>query len=866
MITIKINEIDKTNFVKTDSLKKTDNLNQRVDTLEFVMYKYDNKGSKPVLGSEVKLFDGSNLIYGGVIITIEDYLDFNKEINYVVKCKDFSHYLDKVLVVEKYKNQTVNEIIKDIYYKYVIDWRKGSDGVSISYADDVYSFEYPLVDGAPGGWLLRPNGYTWGFTGRSGLAKNGSAYGQATAPSGVQVLVLQDDAGIGEGPGYAYKYCNPAVSGYYVFAFKLAKRPYYDTGVIDFKINGIVKQTFTVGHNDFQQYFTNPIYINSGFTEMGFIITSGNSTVFVDDFFISPVNDFAIDGVSCDLEVKTISFNRISVSDCLEKLSKYTNFQWYVDYDKQINFFEKNTKVAPYNLSDELDNHVFNSLNLVDDISQLRNRIYIRGGEAEGTDRTEYQSGDGVRTHFVLANKFARKPVVIVGGVAKTVGLDYITDESQADCFWNFQEKYVRFKTAPTHGGGVNNIEFTGTPLYPIQVQLQDAVSISKYGVYEFSKKDLTIKSKEEAFAFAKAELSAYANNILEGGFETYKSGLRSGQIINIKSTLRNFDENLLIQKVSMVIIKGGATPILYYVITLATLRTLNIINLLIDLLKIEDRLIDDNEDETLEKAIFMDENISINENVVATTGMNVGNEIINVNENFTNFGLNYSMIFAYGDFNDITFLNSDFENLPPDDFEVSKQGAGFINNRPSGDDICHYQWCFYNYNGSTVKFDRSIKKTGSASMKIHASNTGYSEVMVCDKDNNFAGYGGTSFIQVLPNTSYRFSYDIKTELLSGSGTGTFAGAGGSFIITDINGTIVGEVIPSSYIKTTQDWTTITIDYTTPATAKYLRASVRVYCHWDSGFSMNAWFDNLKYQIIDFTNKRHFLLDSSPLG
>jgi len=153
MITIKINEIDKTNFVKTDSLKKTDNLNQRVDTLEFVMYKYDNKGSKPVLGSEVKLFDGSNLIYGGVIITIEDYLDFNKEINYVVKCKDFSHYLDKVLVVEKYKNQTVNEIIKDIYYKYVIDWRKGSDGVSIPYADDVYSFEYPLVDGAPGGWL-----------------------------------------------------------------------------------------------------------------------------------------------------------------------------------------------------------------------------------------------------------------------------------------------------------------------------------------------------------------------------------------------------------------------------------------------------------------------------------------------------------------------------------------------------------------------------------------------------------------------------------------------------------------------------------------------------------------------------------------
>lgn len=481
MLTVTINGTDHTNKLIANSLTITDQLNQSVDTASFVLQRITDTGKtfKPELTQEVIITDGATRIFAGLIIDIAESVDSTREIRYDVKCKDYTHLLDGKLVVEKFTDTSVEDIIDFLVTTY--------------------------------------------------------------APSG-----------------------------------------------------------------------------------------------------------FTTTNVSCPIVAKTVVFNRISFSACLEKLSKLTGYQWYVDYYKNIYFFERNSIASPFNLADDNDSYIFDSLTLSSDISQLRNRVYIRGGEVQGSPRTEYFSWDGTKKTFPLANKFATIPTVTVNGTPATGGLDYINDEASFDFLWSFQEKYIKFSTAFTSANGTNNVVVNGTPLFPLQVQVDDPVSISQYGTYEFSKKDLTIKSKEEAVKVAQSELIAYSNGLDEGGFDTYVAGLRSGQIINIQSDIRGINERYLIQKVTF---KQLTTVTGVYKISLASLRTTSIIDLLINLLRAEDRYIDDSSDETLEKAIFSIESIYMTEVFSSTlSGITVGTETVSIADAFTNQGLNYAVEFCLGE------------------------------------------------------------------------------------------------------------------------------------------------------------------------------------------------------------------------
>jgi hypothetical protein len=482
MIVVTINGTNHTNKLIADSLTITDQLNQSVDTATFDLQRITDTGKtfKPELGQEVIITEGATRIFAGIIVDIAESIFSTREVRYAVKCKDYTHLLDGKLVVEKYTDMSVTDIIDDMVTKYA------------------------------------PSGFT---------------------------------------------------------------------------------------------------------------------------------NTYAV----CPIVAKTVVFNRVSFSACLEKLSKLTGYQWYVDYNKNIYFFERNSIGSPFGLNDDDDSYIFDSLILSNDITQLRNRVYIRGGEAVGASRSEYFSWDGTKKTFALANKYSVLPTVTVNGTPAVGGLDYINDETGYDFLWSFQEKYIKFTTAFTATNGTNNIVVSGLPLFPIQVQAENPVSITKYGTYEYAKKDLTIKSKEEALKIAQTELQAYSDGLDEGGFDTYQSGLRSGQIINIKSVIRGVDENYLIQKVQykqLTISKG------VYKISLASLRTTSIIDLLIGLLRAEDRYINDSSDETLEKSVFTIEKIKIGETFVSTlSGITMADEIVLISEAFTNQGLDYGVEFCLGDF-----------------------------------------------------------------------------------------------------------------------------------------------------------------------------------------------------------------------
>lgn len=355
---------------------------------------------------------------------------------------------------------------------------------------------------------------------------------------------------------------------------------------------------------------------------------------------------FTDTNVVCALTITKVTFDRITVTDAIQKLADLVGYSWYVDYNKDIHFFEKNTNPAIFNITDGDGNHIPATLRVENDLSQIRNRVFIKGGEIEGSSRTEYFDGDGAKLLFRTANKFGSKPAVEVGGTPQTVGVDFLDDEASFDCFWDFNQKYIRFKVGTVPGAGADNVEVVGIPLYNLVVQVEEPASIAQYGIFEFAKTDKTIKSREEAVSYARAEIEAYQNGIVEGGFDTYEGGLRSGMIINVNSTLLDVNEDFLIQSVSFQMITRERFK---YKVMLATLRTVGIIDFLIGLLKTGDRLIEEKGEVVLEKTVFPTEDIEIGEATEINTDDYPQTEDGEVTEELTVQALDYAVEFVLG-------------------------------------------------------------------------------------------------------------------------------------------------------------------------------------------------------------------------
>lgn len=453
MIEVLIDSVDRTELITFGSLSITDKINQAADICSFNIKEYGDQTYRPVINDEVIVTIDSVRAYGGVIVQIDQNMLGDKTIIHNVKCKDYTQYLDRKLVTERYEDTNIRAIILDLVDRY---------------ADD------------------------FGFT--------------------------------------------------------------------------------------------------------------ADVNVYGDTFAVA-----------------SISFNEIPLSACFNKLAKLTGYSWYVDYYQDVHFFKKNDELAPFNLTDTSNNFIYDSLSLSDDLSQIRNKVKIRGSEARGEERTKLWAGNGETDTFSTDHKFAEMPTVEVDGVPVTVGLDFINDDIDFDAMWNFQQKYIRFTAGnippePT-GPDTTNIAITGIPFLPIVVQIQDNASVAQYGVYEYVKSNDSLKTRDEALQFAQADLEAYADTIKEGDFQTYTAGLRSGQTISINSTIRGVNESFLIQSVKFSQVTPGTLGT--YTVELATLRTISMVDILQSLLQIE--RISEGEDETLLNFFTMEDSFGFTDEIGTT-------------------------------------------------------------------------------------------------------------------------------------------------------------------------------------------------------------------------------------------------------
>lgn len=262
---------------------------------------------------------------------------------------------------------------------------------------------------------------------------------------------------------------------------------------------------------------------------------------------------FTTIGVDATNPVSFIAFNFEQPSKVFMQLADLVGADWFVDEDKDIKFFIKNSITAPFGLSDTNENYEWNSLTISEDIKNLRNTIFVRGGTFKGDSFSEAQEADGETETFTFGFRYSSITWEVDRGsgfASESFGIDNIDDPTSFDWLYNFQEKAMKLASATKPVAG-NKIKITGLPFIPVIIKTRDNASISKFGEFEHKIIDKSLDSKEGARDRATGEILKWANGIKEAQFVTIKSGLRVGQKIRIQSDLRAIDEFFVIDRIA---------------------------------------------------------------------------------------------------------------------------------------------------------------------------------------------------------------------------------------------------------------------------------------------------------------------------
>ena len=447
MLQIKVNTTDISSAVKWSTLAKTEVLTKEVDRLEFEITKTPEKTTIPDLNDPITFYEDSVKIFGGVVVERNEVVKGGILIGYQFKCKDWSQYLDRKLVVKSYASQRADQIFTDIL------------------------------------------------------------------------------------------------------------------------------STFT-----------------TGFTHTNVPATSPT--------------------------LSSMKFNYEQVTRAFTQICDQIGWDWYCDYDKDIHLFDEDTSSAPFSLDDTSDNFEWQTFEMNKTILQIKNSVYVRGGEYKKTiseaNAQDVFVANGTQKTFFLSYKYDNITVKDDTAV-QTIGTDQQTDPASVDLLYNFNEKFIKFTNNPTSG---HTVKIYGDAYIPIIAQVRDQASIAAYGEYQSALVDKSIESVGEAQSRAKSELKKYGASVHEASFKTTRTGLRTGQRITVNSAIRGINKNF---KINRIVGKARTPNQMEYTVYLIASGQVNFTDIMVQLLGADKRNITIASNEVLQRLETFIEELAVSDTVAAS-------------------------------------------------------------------------------------------------------------------------------------------------------------------------------------------------------------------------------------------------------
>jgi len=418
-IQLYINGVDKSSAVLWPSLNWQQALDNQVDTISFSIQKFGGRTFVPVPNDDIWLYDNSVKVFGGTIVSMDREFFGADGIIYTCTAKDYSHAMDRRLVVETYTNVPAINIVCDLLNKYI----------NKTMRIEMATFEPTEV--WSGGSVDTVNFRT------ESQGRKLTSVNNALASMSRTIFLDLTQSSLGNSD-----YIDIDVFVDNILNLSVATLKLGDTTLTNYFSKNITSQLTQTGFNQvhiLRSDFTStgsPSFASINLIQLEATSVAGTTVnVTFDNLQTLSASAYTRNGANgASQEVKFISFNYEYPSKCIQQIADLFQWKWYVDQDRDIHLFAQYGELAPFDLDDTGGKYIFRSLQINGNVDQLRNSVFVRGGQYLDTAITEDlgHQVDGLNKIFKLGYKYSADTMVLtLNGTEKALGqdnLDQFTD------------------------------------------------------------------------------------------------------------------------------------------------------------------------------------------------------------------------------------------------------------------------------------------------------------------------------------------------------------------------------------------------------------------------------------------------------
>lgn len=246
-------------------------------------------------------------------------------------------------------------------------------------------------------------------------------------------------------------------------------------------------------------------------------------------------------------------FNYVTVTQALEGLAEKAAFEFNIDKDKKLNFFDRSTNYAATTITETSD---IKNVDVEPSAEDYRNRQYVRAGKDVTDPQTESFKGNGSQRSFTVGFDIAKEPTIKVDGVTLSntdVGIKGL--EQNKKWYWSKGDKTITQNENDPVLTSAQTIEITYQGLFDIVALTYDRGEIDRMqaveggtGWHEDVLDEPYISSRAAAFETANAKLKRYAKIGSKITFDTKIIGLKPGQMLPINLDSYDINDDYLIE------------------------------------------------------------------------------------------------------------------------------------------------------------------------------------------------------------------------------------------------------------------------------------------------------------------------------
>lgn len=155
-----------------------------------------------------------------------------------------------------------------------------------------------------------------------------------------------------------------------------------------------------------------PDWTAADYAQLVVTMTSGSGSIRWNGLRVNAEGSFTLYNVKSTPEFADFRAPQMKPTALMNQLAKTWEYTWYVDYERDIHFVNMEAETAPYDITDTSNN--FTDLGVEVDVSNLGNRVIVRGGEKTSSSvYAQVIEGTGEKREWLMKNKLHRRTLLI---------------------------------------------------------------------------------------------------------------------------------------------------------------------------------------------------------------------------------------------------------------------------------------------------------------------------------------------------------------------------------------------------------------------------------------------------------------------